>query len=201
MANRCYSLTVRGLLQDQFRENVLHFQSTGTADNDTVAAGESLIAGWIASVKTAFLATLPAAYCLTRLSARRVDLKPSATTHTYFPYFTAPGTRATDGTAQQTCPTIFLIPTMGTFSGGKIFWPTVPQGDLVNNVLASAWQTVVNTCISAMTSGFTNAGITWTLAIFSRKHGTISNVVGHTYSPLVGFQVGRRSYGEVRSRR
>lgn len=201
MANRCYSLTVRGLLLDQYRENVLHFQSTGTNDNDTLAAGESLIAGFLASIQTAWLNTLPAAYSLMRLSARRVDLKPSATAHRYFGLGQQPGTRATDGTAQQTAPSVFLIPTMGTFSGGKIFWPAVPQGDLVNNVLATAWITVVNTCISAMVSGFTNAGITWTLAIFSRKHGTISNVVGHTFSPLVGYQVGRRSYGEVRSRR
>lgn len=201
MANRCYALTIQGMLLDQYRENVLHFQSTGTADNDTLAAGESLNSGFFSSILGLWLDTLPSSYYVQRTTARRVDLKPSATAHKYYAVGSRPGTRGTDGTAQQTSPSIFLIPTMGTFSGGKIFWPTIPQGDLTNSVAASAWQTAVNTCIAAMVSGFTNSGITWTLAIFSRKHHTISNVVGHTFSPLVGFQVGRRSHGEVRSRR
>jgi hypothetical protein len=201
MANRIYSLRLEAFLQNSYIETVLHFQSTGTADNDTLAAAESLCNGWNTSIKSLWLATLPSAYFVYRLSSRRVDLKPSATGHKYLLQGTAVGTRGTDATALQTCPSVFLIPTMGTSTGGKIFWPAIPQGDLVDSVSSVSWQTVVDSCIAAMISGFTNSGITWTLCIYSRKHNTASNVVGHTYSPFVGFQVGRRGPSEVRSRR
>jgi hypothetical protein len=192
VANRCFALTIEGCLFSSYRANVLHFQSTGTNDNDTVAAGESLINGFAGSPLTQYLATLPANYSTTRLTARRVDLKPSATTCKFFGFGTTLGTRGTDGTGQQTAPSVFLVPTMGTKSGGKIFWPTIPQADLVNNIPATAWQTLVNTFIASLISGFTNAGITWTLAVYSRKLNSIANVASHSFSPVVGFQGNRR---------
>jgi len=193
MPNRCYSLTIEGVLQENYRANVLHFQSTGTNDNDTLAAAESLVNGWTTSIKALWLATVPSAYSYYRLSARRVDLKPSAVGHKYTGQGLNFGTRGTDATYQQCSPSIFLIPTMGAHSGGKIFWPAVPQGDIIQNLPTVAWQTAVDACIAAMVSGFTNSSITWTLAVFSKKLNTISSVVSHTYSPFVGFLLKRRA--------
>jgi len=193
MANRCYSLTIEGLVLATYRANVLHFQSTGTNDNDTLAAAESLVSAWNTSIKALWLATLPAEYSFFRLSARRVDLKPSAVGTLYFGKETQTGTRGTDCTAQQTCPTIFLVPTMGAFSGGKIFWPCIPQNDLVSSLPSTGWQTAVDACIAAMVSGITASSITWTLAVYSKKHNTISSVVSHSYSPFVGFLLKRRA--------
>lgn len=192
MANRCYQLAIDGLLLDSYRQTVLHFQSTGTADNDTLAAGESLVAAFAASAMANFLATLPASYVITQLSARRVDLKPSAVAKTFYGVSSHVGTRGTDATANQTCPSVFLVPVMGVKSGGKIFWPAVPQGDLVQNVPATSWVTVIDSFIAGLISGISNAGITWTLAVFSRKLQTISNVTNHSLSPVVGYQSKRR---------
>lgn len=192
MANRVYALNIEGIMAASYRQTVLHFQSTGTNDNDTLAAAESLCAGFNASCMTSFLATLPSQYMVVRLTARRVGLKPSATGCLYYGVGLKPGTRGSDCTAQQLCPSIFLVPTMGTKSGGKIFWPAVPQGDVVQNSPAAGWITVLNTAIAAMVSGFTNAGITWTLGIYSRKLNSVSNVTSHSMSPVLGFQSRRR---------
>lgn len=192
MANRCFSLSIQGVLLNSYRENVLHFASTGTNDNDTLAAGESLINGWNTAVKTLWLATLPSAYQMIRQEARRVDLKPSFVSHKEFVAGTANGTRGSDATAQQLCPSVFMVPTMGVKSGGKIFWPCIPQGDIIQSALASAWQTAADAAVAAMITGFTNAGITWTLCVFSRKLKTIANIASHHWSPVVGFQGRRR---------
>jgi hypothetical protein len=193
LANRCYALTIEATLNNVYRANVLHFQSTGTNDNDTLAAGESLVTGWGASIMASWLATLPPTYGLFRLSARRVDLKPSAVAHKYYGAGLQVGTLASDCTATQTCPTIFLVPTMGAFSGGKIFWPAIPQGYMTNSRPLTTWQTPVDACIAAMITGFTSSSINWTLCVFSKKHNTISSVISHSYSPFVGFLLKRRA--------
>jgi hypothetical protein len=192
VATRTYQLVVEGVQNTSYRACVLHFQSGGTNDNDTLAAAESLCAAWDASAKAQFLATLPPTYNLVRITARRVDLKPSATGCIFYGTGAAPGTRGSDCTGQQTCPSVFLVPTMGTKSGGRIFWPSIPQADIVSSSLAAAWQTVVNTVLATMISGITNAGITWTLGVYSRKLNLVSNVASHSFSPVVGFQGKRR---------
>lgn len=191
MATRVYQLSIQGVLLTSYRETVLHFTSPDTNDNDTVAAGESLMNAFNSAALTQFLATLPAQYNLVRLTARRVALKPSATTCKFYAIGTAPGTRGTDGTGQQTCPSIFLVPTMGTKSGGRIFWPSIAQADLVQNSPSSGWQTAVNTVIATLIAGITSASMTWTLTVFSRKLGTTANITSHSFSPVVGF-IGRR---------
>lgn len=192
MANRIFSLQIQGVLNASYRDTVLHFQSTGTNDNDTVAAGESLCNGWNTAIRALWLATLPGSYFLVRLQARREVLHPSAETCKYYGVGADPGTRGSTANAQQICPAVFLVPTMGVKSGGRIFWPCIPDGDIVQGVPVAGWQTAVDAVIAALVAGFTNAGITWTLAVFSRKLGTVSNVASHSMSPVVGFQGKRR---------
>jgi hypothetical protein len=191
VASRTFQLEIQGLLVASYRETVLHFASPDTNDNDTVAAGESLCSAFDSAARTQFLATLPAAYSLTRLTARRVSLKPSATTCKFYGISAQVGTRATDGAGQQTCPSVFLVPTMGTKSGGRIFWPTIPQADLVQNSPSAGWQTVVNTFIATLVAGITAASMTWTLVVYSRKLNTTANITSHSFSPVVGF-IGKR---------
>jgi hypothetical protein len=192
MANRCYQLAIQGVLTASYRETLLNFQSSGTNDNDTVAAGVSLTNAFDASLKTLWLATIPASYSLVALAARRVDLKPSATIEKTYGVGNQLGTRGSNGTGQQTCPSIFLVPTMGVKSGGRIFWPSIPAGDLVTSSPSSGWQTAVNSFLSAAIGGITSGGITWTLAVYSRKLNTIANIASHSFSPVVGFQGKRR---------
>jgi hypothetical protein len=126
------------------------------------------------------------------LQARRATPKPSAVAHTAYGYGSVTGSRGSNAVGQQTCPSIMLVPTMGVKSGGRIFWPDIPAGDLAQSSYSAGWKTAVDAAIAAMVTGFTNAGITWTLAIFSRKLGSTSNVAGHNYSPVIGFQGRRR---------
>jgi len=192
MANRCYQLSIEGVLGASYRANILHFQSAGTVDTDTVAAAESLCSAFDASLKALWLATLPASYQLINLAARRVDMLPSATAYLTYGVGSTIGTRGSNGCGQQTCPSIFLIPTMGVKSGGRIFWPSIPDGDLVTSSFSAGWQTAVNAVLTAAIAGITAAGITWTLAVYSRKLNLISNIASHTFSPVVGFQSRRR---------
>lgn len=192
MANRTFQLTLEGVLQGSYRSTVLHFQSSGTNDNDTVAAGESLLSAFDSAAKTQFLATLPAAYNLVRMTARRVSLLPSAGTCKYYGIGIVAGTRGTDGTGQQTCPSIFLVPTMGVKSGGKIFWPSIPQADLVQNSPSTAWQTAVDTLLATLIAGITAASMTWNLVVYSRALNSSASIVSHSYSPVVGFISKRR---------
>jgi hypothetical protein len=192
MATETYELAIQGLLASSYRETVLHFSGVGVASGDTLAAGESLINGFVTAAEGLFAATLPPTFSITGYRARRSTPAPSAVAHLQYPPGYLPGTRGSGSTSQQCCPSIFLVPTMGTKSGGKIFWPAVPQGDILDNVYGAAWKTAVDATIAALVAGFTNAGITWTLAIFSRKHLSTSTVAGHNYSPVIGFQSRRR---------
>lgn len=192
MATETYELSIDGLNTSSYRDTVLHFSGVGVASGDTLAAGESLIAGFIANCETLFLLTMPQSYSLIAYRARRATPKPSFVAHNEFGVGAKQGTRGSSTTAQQTCPSVFLVPTMGTKSGGKIFWPCVQAGDINQNQYVAGWQTAVNNVLAAMIAGFTTAGITWTLAIYSRKHGSTSNVAGHNFSPVIGFQGRRR---------
>lgn len=192
MATEVYELRINGTLNASYRQTVLHFQGVGVSSGDTLAAAESLVTGWDANIKTSFLATLPGVYSLFDLQARRATPKPSAVGYKSYGPFATPGTGATNSTAQQTCPSIFLVPSMGTKSGGKIFWPAIPAGSLIDSAYQAAWMTAVNTCLAAMLAGFTTAGITWTHCIFSRKLQTAATITGHNFSPVIGFQGRRR---------
>lgn len=192
MATETYELSIQGINNASYRETVLHFSGVGVATGDTLAAAESLLNGWDATCSTAWLATLPASYQLVQIQARRVMPKSSATATKQFGVGTRPGTRGSNATGQQTCPSIFLVPAMGTKSGGRIFWPDVPQGDLNQSAYVAAWVTLINTALGLMITGFTNSAITWTLGVFSRKLGTFSNIASHSMSPVIGFQSKRR---------
>src|SRR6478736_2267922 len=134
MATETYELRIQGTLSASYREVVQHFSGNGVSATDTLAAAESLVAGWIAAAQTAFLLTLPATYSLNRLVARRATPKPSAQGITTYGSFSTVGTRGSNANQQQMCPSIFLVPQMGTKSGGKIFWPAVPAGDMVQSI-------------------------------------------------------------------
>lgn len=192
MATETYELSLSGTLNASYRETVMHFTGVGVASGDTLAAGESLILGFRTNLEALFLATLPASYFLILYQARRATPKPSAVAHTSYGAMSTPGTRGSNANAQQTCPSIFMVPPMGTKSGGRIFWPAIPNGDLVQSNYSAGWQTAVNAYFTAAIAGFTQSGITWTQAIYSRKLQTASTIVGHNFSPLVGFQGRRR---------
>lgn len=192
MATETYELDIDAVDAASFKSTTLHFSGVGVASGDTLAAGESLIAGFIANLETIFLSGNSVSYNILKYRARRATPKPSAVAHFSYEIGDRTGSRPLETCAQQTNPVIFLVPTMGTKSGGKIFWPSMSKADIVNNAPLAAWKTAVNSFITAAKAGFTQSGITWTLAIYSRKHATTSNVALWNYSPVLGFQSRRR---------
>jgi len=193
MATQTYELRIVGSHQAEPLENVLHFQGVGVDPDDTFAAGANLIAGWIANLEALWLAMLPGTYNLVQYQARRSTPAPSWVTKVGYPVFTKTGSRASTGESMQLCPSIFLVPAMGTKSGGKIFLPAVAQGDIVNNAKIAGYATAISNFETALIAGFTQAGIQWASVVFSRKLLTSSLVITAHTTPLLGYQKNRRS--------
>jgi len=106
VATEIYELQVEGLLVSSYRNTILHFQGVGVSSGDTLAAAESLCVGWDGNIKTSFLDTLPAAYNLTQLVARRATPAPSAEGYQRYAMGTYGGTggggnASTSGTANK----------------------------------------------------------------------------------------------------
>ncbi len=193
MANETFELRIQGMHVNEYTENVLHFQSNGTDPNDTLVSGINLLDGWIANMQTLWLAMLPATYFLQGYAARRATPKPSSVAKAQFGAAAVPGTRGSTGESNQLCPEIFLVPSAGTKSGGKIFLPCVAQGDISGNVKVAGYNTAILNFISALISGFTQSGITWASVVYSRKLHTTSTTINAHTTPLVGYQKVRRS--------
>jgi hypothetical protein len=187
MATEAYQLTLQGSLNGQFRENVMHFAGNGVDTNDTFTAAHDLNQAFDLHLRNLWLACLPATYFLDLMIARRRSFKPSNTSHIQYATWSTPGTRGTDATAQQTCPCIFMVPTMGFLSGGKIFMPCVPQGSLANNQYAAGYVTAIDAFMTAAKNGVAGPSFTWNLVIYSRAVGNFANVVSWHLSPAIGF--------------
>lgn len=187
MANEVYQLKIIGSLNGQYRENVLSFEGLGVDSNDTWKAANDLLGAWNTHLKALWLSMFPATYSIERLEARRIQLKPSAVVKIQKQFNAEVGARGTNATAQQTCPMVFMVPSMGTFSGGKIFLPCVPQSDIINSTYAAAWITVVAAFFTQAIGSNGGPLYSWNLGVWSRKHHTFSNVLSFHLSPAIGF--------------
>lgn len=192
MATETYQLAISGLAGNEYVENILHFISSTADTNDTIGTGTSLINSWHTNIKNLWMATLPSSYSLERLAARRVIIKPSATPHKQYEFGTEFGSLGTDQTGDQVCPSVFLIPPMGTKSGGRVFMPAVGQAQIANSTFAAGYITAINSLFAAMTANFGVSGAQWQLAIYSRKLNQSHLALSWTLSPVIGFQSRRR---------
>lgn len=192
MATEFYALGVQGNLTGEYRENVFTFEGVGTSAGDTLTGGSNLITAFINHLETLWLACLPPTYSLDRYAAMRWDPKPSATAHTQNQQGIIVGTRGIEAATQHLCPSFFLVPPMGIKSGGKVFMPAVAKGDIVNNAPVAGYITATNGFFSTAIGGFSQSGITWTLAIWSRKLKIGSIVQSASLSTRLGYQGKRR---------
>jgi hypothetical protein len=108
--------------------------------------------------------------------------------HAQFQRGTQVGSGGTAAASLQLCPTIFLVPPMGTHSGGKIFWPAIGATQINGNVPQPGWITNIATVMADMLTNFGTSAITWQLAVFSRKLKTTSLVLAYNISPRLGYQ-------------
>lgn len=192
MATETYLLSIQGSLQGQYRENVIAFQSAGLGANQTLDNAGNLINAFIAHGQTPWLATQPVSYSLDLLSARRAFPKPSATAYVQYQAFTVPGTRGNSATSYNLCPSVFLVPPMGTKTGGRIFMPAIAQADISNNSYAGGYVTAIANLMAAFIGGMAGSGSNWQLCVFSRKNVSASLVSSYTLSTRIGFQSKRR---------
>lgn len=192
MATETYELRVQGLAGMQYVENVLHFQGSGLTANDTLGNGQLLINAWTAHLHSFWLAMAPISYYVQLLTTRRVSATPSGEVNDQFLPFTQPGVRGSSLVANNACPSVFLTPSMGTKTGGKVFLPCVGVGDIINNGYAAGYLTAIGNFFNPAISGVVSGGSTWTLCIFSRKLGSTSTAVSFTPSPRLGFMGKRR---------
>lgn len=188
MATETYELAIQMCHTGQPIETLLHFQGGNLTADATLVNGADLITGFITNVLPDFLPTIPASCQVNRLAARRVSSKPSAVAHTQFQRNSEVGSGGSAACSYQLCPTIFLVPPMGTISGGKIFWPAISDTAINGNQPQAGWLTNVATVMADMMSNFGTSAITWQLAIFSRKLKTTSLVLAYNVSPRLGFQ-------------
>jgi hypothetical protein len=192
MSQELYELSVQGTHNGEFVETVMHFEGDNLTSVNTLLNGEDLINSWFANVKADFLATLPASYTMERLTARRVVPAQSGGAHLQFTHAAWPGTLGSISASYQLCPTVFLIPTMGTKTGGKIFMPALATTQVGSNVYAPGYITAIDNFIGDMVANFGTGAPTWQLAVYSRKHGTWASVVAWQLSTRFGFQSRRR---------
>lgn len=188
MATETYELAVQMDHAGQPIETLLHFKGDNLTADATMLNGEDLVTSFNTNVLPDFLPTLPATVAVNRLAARRVSSKPSNVAHTQFQRGTQIGSGGSVACALQLCPTIFLVPPMGTISGGKIFWPAISTTAINGNVPQSGWLTNVATVMADMMTNFGVTAITWQLAVFSRKLRTTSIVTAYNVSPRLGYQ-------------
>jgi hypothetical protein len=192
MATETYQLSIQGSVNGQYNECVIAFQSTGLSTTDTLAGGADLISAFIAHGQALWLAMFPNSYFLDVLQTRRAFPKPSGMAHTQNQVFSVFGSRGTDATSYNLCPAVFLIPPMGTKTGGRVFLPCVGSGDIVNNSYITSYATAVDNFFAAAITGFAGSGTTWHLAVFSRKNVSASLVAAFSRSTRLGFQGKRR---------
>ncbi len=191
MATELYELTVQGVHAGQYVENVLHFQGDNLTANDTWTNGGDLVASFFANIMPKYLSALPPTYQCNRIAARRAVTKPSVVQHKQFGNGTQVGSLGTEASSLGLCPCVFLIPPIGIPSGGKVFMPCVPEGQIVGNSYQSGYVTILQDLFNTMQMNFGTGSITWQQAIFSRKHNTFSLAISYRFSPVIGY-IGKR---------
>jgi hypothetical protein len=193
MATETYELQIQGVQQQERNVVVMHFESDNVTANETFSNGTSLITSWVTNVMTDFLLALPNSYWLDRITARRAHPKPSAVAHRQFDNNTVAGGIAGTVVGDQTCPSIFLVPPMGTKSGGRIFMPCVDVTSVIGNQYQAGYVSAINTFMADQTTNFGVSGIHWQQVVYSRKNNTSAHVLSWVLSNRIGYQKRRRS--------
>lgn len=188
MAIETYELRIFGVAGVQTQESIIHFTGTGLTANDTFRSGQNLVNGFFTSVLSAWLDCCAQNYSVLKLTARRVSSKPSAEAFASFGPGIWQGSIADDPIGNQLRPSMFLVPTMGTKSGGRIFMPSCPDTQIINNQYQANYVTATGALGTILVAGFTNSPITWQTVVWSRKHLSGSVVTATQMSPVLGYQ-------------
>lgn len=188
MATGLYRTEWKGDLAGQFRENVIHWRLNPDPGGNGYDTSESIIVALNSTFKSLWLAMLPPDYNLAAIFARQLGPLTSTYASVDYQEGLAVGTRGSGAVSQQLCPCVTLIPPMGTKSAGRCFLPAVDQGDINLNVATAGYLTAVGNFFNPAIAGISVSGGTLSLAIFSRKLNTSSEVSTFNVSPAIGYQ-------------
>lgn len=182
--NTICQLAIIGAAFGQQIVNVHHFEAGGVLEgtflNDSVRVTEqgNLIASWNTSIKTAWLAMLPADYSLIMLRAQVLEV-PNLRAHRLTPTETAGtgiGTAVGLGTAEVTSPAgnvKWRTPVAGKSHRGRTFVGPLSQNAFSNGLLAAGAVTLFDAYRTAMGTTFVQTVVPrtgWTLTIYSRPY-------------------------------
>lgn len=189
MAEELYRLTISGHHTSEYFENDLYFLGENLTGGDVIANAKDLLAAWIGSPHASFMDLLPETVYVDRLTAIRHVPANGIAIVEQRQFGGDNGTQSGGSSSWQLCPIIRLIPPLGVKSAGRFFLPAVAEGDISNNVLGAGWVTRANALMNTLVGGFDNGtGITWTIAIFSRKLQQYHKAVSFDSSPVIGWQ-------------
>jgi len=188
MAIGLYRTEWRGSLRGQFRENVIHYRLNPDPGTNGFDTANDLLIALNSTFISLWLDMLPPDYVLSAILARQIG--PVGGNYATIDYEegTQPGTRGTEAASQQLCPCITLIPGIGIKSAGRIFLPAVDKADYSMNSPSVGFGIAVNAFMTPSIAGFSVAGGTASIAIFSRKLNTSNEVVTYHLSPVIGYQ-------------
>lgn len=188
MATSLYRMSLLSTLMGSLRENVFHLILDPEPSANPYDTADQILAAWVSTFKPLWLAMLPEDCFLESIFVQRIKPSMGAFASSNFANQQEVGTRSGQTIAQQLCPCVSLIPPMGVKSAGRMFLPAVSRSDYSKNVPSSGFLTAISNYFTPLLAGFSVAGGTATLAIFSRKLQTYSAVSAFNLSPAVGYQ-------------
>jgi hypothetical protein len=188
MAIGLYRTEWRGNLKGQFRENVIHYRLNPDPGTNGFDTANDLLIALNSTFLSLWLNMLPPDYSLSAIFARQIGPVGGSYATIDFEEGTQVGTRGTEAASQQLCPCITLIPGIGVKSSGRIFLPAVDKADYSMNAPSIPFQGAVAAFMNPSIAGFSVAGGTASIAIFSRKLNTSNEVSTYHLSPVIGYQ-------------
>jgi hypothetical protein len=188
MAIGLYRTEWRGNLMGQYRENVIHYRLNPDPGGNGFDTANDLITALNSTFKSLWLGMLPQDYFLDAIFARQIGPLTASYASVDYPAMTEQGALGGSSTSQQLCPCITLIPPMGVKSAGRCFLPAVAQTMYNLNQPAAGFITAVSNFFTPSIAGFSVSGGTASIAIFSRKLNTSSEVSTFNISPVIGYQ-------------
>lgn len=188
MAIGLYRSEWKGNLGGQFRENVIYWRLNPDPGGNGFDTANDLVTALNSTFKSLWLGMLPPDYTLDAIMVRQAGpLTASYASVDYAPV-TEVGALGGGSTAQQLCPCVTLIPPMGVKSAGRVFLPAVANTMMNLNVPAPAYLTAIGAFFNPAIAGFSVSGGTASIAIYSRKLNTSSEVSTFNLSPVIGYQ-------------
>lgn len=172
----------------QYRENVIHYRLNPDPGGNGFDTANALVTALRSTFKSLWLGMLPQDYFLDAIFARQIGPTTGSYASDDFQPMLEQGTLGTSSTSQQLCPCITLIPPMGVKSAGRVFLPAVAATMINLNQPTAGYQTAISAFFTPSIAGFSVSGGTASIAIFSRKLNTSSEVSTFNFSPVIGYQ-------------